>query len=51
VIGGFVRFPHCAIGLCTHIYKAMNKIDMINRRFSVAPMMECERAQQKAFRL
>jgi hypothetical protein len=34
-----VRRPHRAIGLRTPIYKVMNKVDMINRRFSVAPMM------------
>ena len=41
MIGGLVRTPHCAIGLRTPIYEVMNKVDMINRRFSVAPMMEC----------
>jgi len=35
-----VRSPHCAIGLRTPIYEVMNKVDIINRRFSVAPMME-----------
>jgi hypothetical protein len=46
-----VRFTHCAIGLRTLIYKVMNEIDIINRRFSVAPMMDCASFQEKAIDL